>query len=414
MRHAIPRTLAIVTLALSLAPGAVAAREFRGKRPNCPTLEARLADLEQRGASERRLRGLRHRIARNCVALNEIQVLGTHNSYHVQPLPALLDILVSFDPQFIGLEYTHRHLFEQFESQGIRQIELDVFADPAGGLYARRGGMIALGQDPESFILELYRPGFKVLHVQDIDFEATCLTFVQCLKNIRSWSKRRPRHLPIMVLVEVKDDPIPDPLDFGFATPLPIGPAELDAIDAEIRSVFGERRLITPDKIRRDRPTLEDAVQQLGWPRLGEVRGKILFALDNGGGKRADYIAGHPSLEGRVMFTDSPPGNPEAAFVKMNDPLPDPSVIQNLVASGFIVRTRADADTTEARNDDTTRRDAALASGAQFVSTDFPVPSPSFGTGYFVEIPGGTTARCNPVNGPAGCRSAALERVRTP
>jgi hypothetical protein len=89
-------------------------------------------------------------------------------------------------------------------------------------------------------------------------------------------------------------------------------------------------------------------------------------------------------------------------------------VIQNLVASGFIVRTRADADTTEARNDDTTRREAALASGAQFVSTDFPVPSPSFGTGYFVEIPGGTTARCNPVNGPAGCRSEALERLPTP
>jgi hypothetical protein len=69
----------------------------------------------------------------------------------------------------------------------------------------------------------------------------------------------------------------------------------------------------------------------------------------------------------------------------------------------------ADADTLEARFGMTTRRDAALASGAQFVSTDYPVPNPDFGTGYFVEIPDGAPARCNPVNAPAGCRNGALE-----
>jgi hypothetical protein len=407
MRHAL--TLAAVVSLLVLAPTLAPAREFKGKRPNCPTLEARLAARELQGLPEHRLRGLRNRVARNCVALNEVQVLGSHNSYHIQPSQALLDILLSFDPQFSAWEYSHLDLADQFELQGIRQIELDVFADPAGGLYARRGGLIALGQDPETYIPELYPPGFKVLHVQDIDFETTCLTFVQCLKNLRAWSNRRRGHLPIMVLVEAKDEAIPDPLNFGFAIPVPIGAAELNAIDAEIRSVFGAKRLITPDSIRRGRPTIEQAIQELGWPRLGEVRGKILFALDNGGAKRDAYVAGHPALAGRVMFTDSPPGSPEAAFMKRNDPLPDPSVIQNLVAQGYIVRTRADADTVEARANDTTTRDAALASGAQFVSTDFPVPSPIFGTPYMVEIPGGTIARCNPVNGPASCRSQIFQ-----
>ena len=47
-------------------------------------------------------------------------------------------------------------------------------------------------------------------------------------------------------------------------------------------------------------------------------------------------------------------------------------------------------------------------SGTTF--TDYPDPDPRFGTGYQVRIPGGTTARCNPVNSPPGCRSAALER----
>jgi len=412
VRHVMVRHSSFALCALVLMAAGASARDLPGKRPTCPQLETRLEQLELQGASERRLRGLRHRIARNCVALNEIQVLGSHNSYHLQPQPTLLSTLLAFDSQFLAWEYSHLPLGDQFESQGIRQIELDVFADPAGGLYARRGGLIAIGQDPQTLIPELYQPGFKVLHVQDLDFETTCFTFRDCLKAIRQWSLRNPRHLPIMVLVEAKDDTIPDPFDFGFATPIPIGAAELDAIDAEIRSVFGPRRLITPDDIRRGRATLEQGVLELGWPRLGAVRGRVLFALDNGGSKRDAYIAGHPSLQGRVMFTDSPPGSPESAFVKMNDPLPDPAAIAALVAAGYIVRTRADADTVQARANDTTQRDAALASGAQFVSTDFPVPSPSFGTPYFVEMPGGAPARCNPVNAPPGCRSEALERLR--
>ena len=84
------------------------------------------------------------------------------------------------------------------------------------------------------------------------------------------------------------------------------------------------------------------------------------------------------------MFTSSPPGSPESAFVKLNDPIADQDQISQLVAAGYIVRTRADASTVEARSGLTARRDAALASGAQFVSTDYPEPDPDFSTGYFV------------------------------
>jgi hypothetical protein len=272
---------------------------------------------------------------------------------------------------------------------------------------------VATVEEIDPLIPALSTPGFKVLHVQDIDFQTTCFTFVECLKQVRLWSNRHRGHLPIMILVEVKDDPIPDPLNFGFVTPVTIGPTEMDAIDTEIRSVFRPGRLITPDDIRRGQPTLEDAVLNLGWPRLGSVRGKVMFTLDNGGTERADYLAGHPSLQGRVMFTDSTPGNPEAAFIKMNDPL-DTAAIQANVAAGYVIRTRADADTVEARSNNTVPRDAAIASGAQWVSTDYPVPNPSFGTGYVVAIPVGMPARCNPINGPTGCRDQALEKIPTP
>jgi hypothetical protein len=71
------------------------------------------------------------------------------------------------------------------------------------------------------------------------------------------------------------------------------------------------------------------------------------------------------------------------------------------------VRTRADADTVQARAGDTSLFDAALASGANFISTDFPSPHPE--TGYVVEMPGGEPARCNPVSAPPSCEALALE-----
>jgi len=187
--------------------------------------------------------------------------------------------------------------------------------------------------------------------------------------------------------------------------PLPFDAAALDEIDDEIRAVFPPEQLITPDDVRGGLPTLEQAVLTRGWPLLGDARGHVLFTLDNGGAVQATYRAGHPSLAGRVLFTDTDPGHPEAAFVKANDPF-DPR-IPDLVRDGYVVRTRADADTVESRANDTAPRDTALASGAQWVSTDYEVPDLRFSP-YQVSLPEGVVARCNPVNTAPGCRSAYL------
>jgi Phosphoinositide phospholipase C, Ca2+-dependent len=381
----------------------LAAQERRTlARPGCGMAEG--CTTRQR----RRWARLAATYADDCVALNQVQVLGSHNSYHIEPRPALFAALLAFSPIFSEIEYTHLLLSRQFGEQGIRQIEIDVFADPMGGLYARREGLALIGENPDSGIPALSAPGFKVLHLQDIDFETTCVTFVECLRGVKAWSDGHPGHLPIMILVEAKDDVLPPIIDFTI--PVPIGVAEFAALDAEIRSVFPPEQLVTPDDVRRGRATLDEAVRALGWPPLGVSRGKVLFCLDNGGAKRDAYRAGSPALEGRVLFTDASPGDPDAAFVKENDPLADPGRISGLVEVGYIVRTRADADTLQARSGDTLQRDAALESGAQYVSTDYPVPDPDFGTGYFVAVPDGAPGRCNPVNAPAGCRSRALER----
>lgn len=342
------------------------------------------------------------------ILMNELQYLGTHNSYHIQTKADVFELLLIFIPLIAPtLEYTHVPLQEQFEEQGIRQIELDVFYDPDGGLYADHQARTPFDEPAASGIAALDEPGLKVLHVQEIDYETTCYTFVLCLQEIKAWSDANPAHLPITVLVETKDEAIDDPLGLGFVIPLEFGIEALDQVDAEIRSVFPDSQLILPDDVRGDFSTLELAVLTQGWLPLSQARGRIMFALDNEGATRDNYIAGHPSLAGRVLFTSSDSGTPEAAFMKRNNPEAVPGEIDMLVRLGYMVRTRADADTVQARAGDTTRREAALSSGAHFISTDYPVPNLEF-SDYQVTIPGGGIARCNPVN-PGQCSGDFLQ-----
>jgi hypothetical protein len=335
-------------------------------------------------------------------------VLGSHNSYHIQPIPQLISIYITFDPTAIQLEYTHRPLAEQFGLLGIRQIELDVFHDPEGGLYAMPIAYQILHGAVEH--PDYIPPGTKTFHIQDIDWDSRCPMFTDCLAQILAWSDAHPGHLPIAVLVEFKDEAI-DLSPFQAVVPLPWDAAALDVVDAEIRGALPAAKIIAPDDVRGSAPTLEDAVLADGWPALAQARGRVLFLMDNGGGLRDVYRQGSPSLEGRVLFTNATPGDADAAFVKVNGPVGNEALIQDLVGAGYIVRTRADADTLQARVNDTSQRDAAIASAAQYVSTDYPEPDPDF-TDYHVLLPGngGGARRCNPVSAGPGCRDFALER----
>jgi hypothetical protein len=340
--------------------------------------------------------------------MNEIQVLGTHNSYHIQPRDSILEALAIFDSQETAdsLEYTALPLKEQFD-HGVRQLELDVFADPEGGLYATRRSLSVVGDDPVSGIPELDEPGMKVLHVQDLDFETHCLTFVACLTSLREWSDSNPGHVPITVMVEAKEEALDNSLaiTLGFTIPLEFGPDELNDLDNEILSVFPASRLITPDDVRGAHATLEEAVLNGGWLTLAQARGRVMFVFLNRSAARDHYIDGHPSLEGRVMFTNSEEGRPEAAWFNVNNAQNDGQRIRDLVAAGYMVRTRADEETEQAREGDWSLQEAAFASGGQFVSTDYVVPNEDFGTGYFAAVPDGYVARCNPISAPAECDS---------
>lgn len=307
--------------------------------------------------------------------LNQLQAVGTHNSYHLAPL----------DEPWSGIEAWQVSMSSpgvQLAEEGVRQFELDVNVanDGSGRL--------------------------DVFHVPIVDARTTCLALVDCLGEIKTWSDAHPAHAPVAVLLELKDNDLGFPVPYGFWDP-----ASLDALDALIRGVFDEDEMFTPDDLRGGYASLPEAIATDGWPTIDTVRGQVMFLMDNGGTLRSWYTEGRPALEGRVLFTNASPGAPDAAFVKRNDPIPEAAEISVLVAAGYVVRTRADADTVEARANDTTRRDAALESGAHWVSTDFAVPGRAFGSPYYVVAPGGTPSRCNPVNTALWCESRMIEAL---
>lgn len=356
--------------------------------------------------------------------LNQIQIIASHNSYHKRDIDTVFNFLLQIKAQLTGagynpeeLDYTHDSFNIQFDQYGVRGLELDIYNDPQGGLfYTRKVNTFAQINDT-SFIPELLQPGFKMLHIKDVDYNSLYNTFKGGLQAIKDWSDHNPNHLPIFVNIETKEDGPSSNAQLralGFGPPVPFDAAACDALDAEIKSVFGDNldKLITPDKLRNGLPTLNDVVVQNKWPTLGKCRGKIIFIME--GTAVSYYVANHPSLQGRAVFTYAPKGAPEAAFLIMNDSKGQLDSIKARVREGYIVRTRSDAGTTEARTGDYSSMNAAFASGAQITSTDYYRPDPrgivagSGWTNFVVQFPNRELGRKNPINADTVHVDAAL------
>lgn len=219
------------------------------------------------------------------IRVNDVQVRGTHNSYQ-PPLPAL-------DRQL---------------DEGIRQLELDVWAQPDGG--------------------------FAVFH-SPADKRSTCPTIDVCLAPVRAWLDGHRRAFPVYLIVEDKDP----------------SPAALDALDAAVRVALPGRLMVDPSEVVGHR-----------WPTLSRTRGRVIAVLI---GAHADAYSRHgTSLAGRSMFVYAGSG-PLAAIASRPDPVAEGAEIAALVHAGLVVRTQADGDNLVL---DEKRRAAAPASGAQIVS----------------------------------------------
>ena len=327
--------------------------------------------------------------------LNDIRIIGSHNSYKIAIEPALWNIIYREDSnRAMSLQYDHISLSEQLDL-GLRNLELDILHDPQGGKFTQPLGFHLIqkaGAKPEPYDNngDLKKPGLKVFHIPDIDFRSHQLLFAEALEELKQWSDQHADHIPIIITLNAKDSGVKKE---GFTVPLPFTTAALDSIDLEIQQVIPREKLITPDLVRGESETLEGAILTRGWPSLEAVKGKFLFVLDETGEKQQRYIKGHPSLKERVMFVNASPGTPEAAFLIMTDPVRDLDEIKKLVKQGYMIRTRADAGTWEARENNYHRFLSARQSSAQVITTDYYQPSKLFPSSYKVAFEGGSFVR---------------------
>jgi hypothetical protein len=334
------------------------------------------------------------RAAVDALPMNAIQVIGTHNSYKLAIAPNEWATIHAANPREAdAIDYSKPPLKTQLD-QGARQLEIDIVNDPEPGLYAmplgyRNAGAAAVPYD----FAPLKKPGFKVIHEPSIDYRVVCPLFTDCLSDIRTWSKAHPDHVPILVIMNLKEGGLKLP----GATIAPLFDAKaMNQIDAEIRSVFPEAALITPDQVQGKYPTLREAVAAGAWPKLKAARGRVMFALDCPPDQVARYRESRKVLEGRAAFVNIDPASPAAGYITLNEVPELSDQIAAAVKAGIIVRTRADADTWEARRNDTARQAAAFASGAQYVSTDYLTPDTRL-SAYVAKLPGGGKARLSPV-----------------
>lgn len=288
--------------------------------------------------------------------LNHLQAKGTHNSYH-------LESKGNTQPEWM---YSMPTLTDQLVRDGVRHVELDLHR---------------MADDEP----------LEVHHIGLLDPGTTCKLFTDCLKELRAFSDARPAHHALYVQMEIKGG-VNDGNAEAFFTQL----------HAEILSVWPRARVLAPDDVKGSFPTIREALATRGWPTLGETRQKIFFAFNESGVLRDLYTHGKKDLDGRLVFVESSPQDPWGAIAIENDPVGDASAIDAALAANMLVRTFGTA-----LGDDPSRNAAALASGAHFVSTDFPADAPD-PTKKLV-VPGGTPSRCNPKIAPAECTSTAIE-----
>jgi hypothetical protein len=288
--------------------------------------------------------------------LGDLQARGTHNSYHIAP----------DNPLDSSWAYTQPSLTDQLQLYGVRQLELDLHLADDGHL--------------------------DVFHLPAVDDQSNCGTFSACLTEICIWSVAHSSHAPILVWLEPKDD-----VDGANGYQSLLG--HTSAIDAEIRDIFEDDQLYTPDDWLRTAPDLGTSTASFGPPTLSHTRGTVLFAYLDSGEHRDDYLS--ESLSGRVMFPDTDgPTDSFAALVKDASP----EALPALLAAGLVVTSNVDNHSDDDATN-TASRDAELAAGVNYAATDFPVPTDT----YWMDLPDSDPLRCNPVTAPTDCLPADLE-----
>lgn len=279
------------------------------------------------------------------VKLNEIAVMGTHNSYQLLgtlPKRGLMKTLqiISFGLVENKAVFEMDTFTEQLE-QGIRNLEIDIeTVDDEGDV------------------------SFIVTHKAIIDNVSSAYNLAKGLEEIAMWSDNNPGHLPVYLLIEPKDDvpSINNMKNFSLEYAL-----ELDKV---LRQVLGDR-LLTPQQVMGDYESFEEMRKADGWPALKQAAGKIIVLLHTCDVTQ-EYIDTDTSIKTQAMFPMLLFGDIDktyASFIIDNDPvIASENNKKTVDENNLMVRTRAD-DYPDFSDE---RYKSADNCGSHIITTDYP------------------------------------------
>ena len=137
--------------------------------------------------------------AKTCdsLRLNEIQIVGTGESYKQRPGDGMLSLIrLGGDDGANALDYAQPPVADQLDA-GARSLEFDIAYDPKGGLFKNpAGASMADELLDDGYAAAMSAPGFKVIHVPDIDFKSSCMTLRDCLGQVAAWLHKNAKSGP--------------------------------------------------------------------------------------------------------------------------------------------------------------------------------------------------------------------------
>lgn len=305
---------------------------------------------------------------KNGIRFNEMSFLATHNSYERKSVLSYelfsnsLSVLVPDKLHYGSGTMNMEPLTDQL-NVGIRSFELDVEAYSLGG-----------------------KEGFRCLHNPGITMTTNCYDFSLALQEISMWSDNNPGHLPITIILEPKMTFVPIPGYKFFKL------EHAQKLDELFRSELGDK-LLTPADMLRDYESFGDMRATDDWMKVEDMLGKVMVLLHFTTGLTQEYIALDPSIHAQAMFpttVSSEASKSYASFVIVNDPNTAAVLDEDLVRNKkLIVRTRVDAHPTYSK----ARRETAMNTHSQILSTDFPIRTNPIEGAYTVSIGENKTVR---------------------
>lgn len=277
---------------------------------------------------------------------NELRYTATHNSYQTESIDEIKQLYRKLSELTFGLvaantaDFISPTLTEQLNS-GIYSLELDI------EVFDRDGDI-----------------SFTCMHAPQIQMTTSCYDLELAMKEIKMWSDNNPNHLPVTIIIEPKGLFLPmenmQSLNLEYAK----------VLDEMLERALGDT-LFTPADMLRDYESFGEMRAADDWCEVKDMLGKVLILMHECS-TTEKYIALDESLKSQAMFPMLREEDIErdcASFLLLNDPRESFEGIENAVENKLIVRTRADKFTEVTAE----RREKAFASGAQIISTDYPV-----------------------------------------